>query len=110
MKCKFCGRRFPSDQSLYAHFKHCQAYREHKLKQSPSLGQAVPKAASQGSSSSHPAWLNPPDPISSLQPFFEAMGVTFGTPETSRGLDVAWLPPGGGAKQLVLNRDRRELL
>ena len=76
MKCKFCGRHFPSDQSLYAHFKHCQAYREHKLKkQTASLGQAVPKAGGRASTFSHPGSLNSPDPISSLQPFFEAMGV-----------------------------------
>jgi hypothetical protein len=76
MKCKFCGRRFPCDQSLYAHFKHCKAYREHKpKKQTACLGQAVPKAASRGSPCSYPAWLNTPDPMRSFQPFFEAMGV-----------------------------------
>jgi hypothetical protein len=77
LKCKFCGRHFPSDQSLYAHFKHCEAYRKHKMKkQFASLGQALPKEGSRKATSSLvPSLPNPPDPFAPIRQLLEQMGV-----------------------------------
>jgi hypothetical protein len=78
--CQFCGRPdLASQQSVYAHLKHCDLYQQQKKKKNAALGtslrQSLPKAHDNETKSSVvPPLLGP----SSTDPFAQFMGMLHG--------------------------------
>lgn len=98
-KCDFCPQDnyFPSRQSLYAHFKWCKAYLQHKRerKAAASLRQAVPEAHPDQTKS--PPTTLPPihDPLAPLRQALQGAGLL--------------TPKNGGAEETPQQRIRRLL-
>jgi hypothetical protein len=100
-RCSFCHRDFPSRQSFNAHYRWCDAYKQHKenLKSASgtSVRQALPKAQlDQATTPPIPSLLpHTTDPLAPFRDFFQGLGVQ---------------PPSAGGTQETLQQKRRRLL